>query len=121
MSDRIEVRGLVVRGIHGELPSERDRPQPFGIDLELDVDLSAAGASDRLEDTVDYGEVAVRAAGVVSSTRSHRLLESLAEGVARAVLDVDARIEAVTVVLRKLQPPLDLELADVGVRITRRR
>jgi len=119
--DRILVRGLRVQAIHGVLPVEQERPQPFSIDLELRVDLAAAASSDRLEDTVDYGRVAERAAAVVSAGPPRQLIESLAGAVAAAVLDVDRRVEEVTVTLRKLEPPLPLDLDDVGVRVTRRR
>lgn len=120
-SDRILVRGLRVMGIHGVLSSERERPQPFEIDLELSFDLAAAAASDQLTDTIDYGQVAERAASVVADGPSHRLLESLADAVAMAALDVDGRARSVTVTLRKLEPPLPLDVADVGVRLTRHR
>jgi dihydroneopterin aldolase len=118
--DRIQLRGLRVVGTHGVLPEEQDRAQPFEIDLDLTVDLAPAAGSDRLSDTVDYGGVATRAAGVVAG-RSFELLESLADAVAEATLASDARITAVTVHLRKLRPPLALDLGTVGVRITRRR
>ena len=118
--DRIQLRGLRVVGTHGVLPEEQDRAQPFEIDLDLTVDLAPAAGSDRLSDTVDYGEVATRAAGVVAG-RSFELLESLAGAVAEATLASDPRITAVTVHLRKLRPPLALDLGTVGVRITRRR
>ena len=118
--DRIQLRGLRVVGTHGVLPEEQGRAQPFEIDLDLAVDLALATGSDRLSDTVDYGGVATRAAGVVAG-RSFELLESLAGAVADAVLASDVRITAVTVHLRKLRPPLALDLGTVGVRITRRR
>jgi 7,8-dihydroneopterin aldolase/epimerase/oxygenase len=110
-----------VQGIHGVLPAEQERPQPFEIDLDLAVDLTAAAASDRLEDTVDYGRVAERASSIVDGGPPHQLIESLADAVANAVLEVDHRIEEVTVSVRKLEPPLPLDLSDVGVRMTRRR
>ena len=118
--DRIQLRGLRVLGTHGVLPEERDRAQPFEVDLELAVDLGPAEASDRLADTVDYGEVATAVAAVVSGA-SFGLLESLAGAVASAALARDPRITAVTVHLRKLRPPLAVDVADVGVRITRHR
>ncbi len=118
--DRIQLRGLRVVGTHGVLPEEQDRAQPFEIDLDLAVDLALAAGSDRLSDTVDYGAVATRAAEVVAG-RSFELLESLAGAVAEATLASDLRITAVTVHLRKLRPPLALDLGTVGVRITRRR
>ena len=55
--DRILVSGLREMGVHGVLAEEQERAQPFGVDLELLVDLAPAGASDALADTVDYGVV----------------------------------------------------------------
>ena len=117
--DRIQLRGLRVVGTHGVLAEEQARAQPFEIDLDLAVDLALAGGSDRLSDTVDYGAVAQLAAAVVAG-RSFELLESLAGAVAEAALASDLRITAVTVHLRKLRPPLALDIGTVGVRITRR-
>ena len=52
--DRIELRGLRVLGTHGLLAEERSRPQPFEVDLDVVADLSAAGESDDLRETIDY-------------------------------------------------------------------
>ena len=41
----ILVSGLEVLGTHGVLPEEQTRAQPFGVDLELEVDLRPAGAA----------------------------------------------------------------------------
>ncbi len=117
--DQIQLRALRVVGTHGVLPEEKARAQPFEIDLDLAVDLALAGASDRLSDTVDYGEVAQLASAVVAGT-SFELLEALAAAVAEAALASDLRITAVTVHLRKLRPPLAHDIGTVGVRITRR-
>ncbi len=119
--DRIELRGIRVVGTHGVLPEERTRAQPFEIDLDLAVDLTPAGASDRLSDTVDYGAVAGVVTATVAGPRSYGLLEGLAGQVARAVLAVDSRISGVTVTLRKLRPPLPMDIASVGVRVARDR
>jgi 7,8-dihydroneopterin aldolase/epimerase/oxygenase len=119
--DAIVLRGLRVVGTHGVLPEEKRRAQPFEVDLELHVDLAPAGDSDRLEDTVDYAGVADAAAAVVAGPPSYDLLEALAGAVASAALASDPRVTAVTVDLRKLQPPLALDIATVGVRVTRPR
>jgi dihydroneopterin aldolase len=103
------------------LPQERNRPQPFEVDLDLSVDLAEAGATDRLADTVDYGDIAETVVGIVAGSPSYQLLEALAGAIAAATLARDGRIDAVSVSLRKLQPPLDVDIATVGVRITRRR
>jgi len=60
-------------------------------------------------------------AATVSGPRSFALLEALAWHVADAVLDVDHRIAGVTVALRKLRPPLAVDIDTVGVRVVRRR
>lgn len=93
--------------------------QPFELDLDLVTDLRPASRSDQLADTVDYGAVLQRVAAVVGQ-ESYALLEALAEAIAGVVLS-DSRVEEVTVTLRKLRPPIPLDLESVGVRITRRR
>jgi dihydroneopterin aldolase len=115
--DRIVISGIRELGIHGVLPEEQTRPQPFEVDVELLVDLAAAGESDALDDTVDYGAVTAAVARVVSSER-HHLLERLATRIARVCRE-DARVKGVVVEVRKMQPPVAADVAFVGVRIER--
>jgi 7,8-dihydroneopterin aldolase/epimerase/oxygenase len=119
-ADRIELRGLRLAGLVGVLPEERERAQPIELDLDVVVPLAAAGASDDLADTVDYGRVCAVVESVVG-TGHVALLEHLAERVAAEVLAVDDRIEAVAVGVRKLRPPVPQLLDTSGVRITRGR
>lgn len=118
--DRIELRGLRVVAICGALPEERERAQPLEVDLDVEADLSAAGRSDRLDDTIDYGALCDVVEAVVEGAEAV-LLEHLAEEVADAILAVDDRVLAVTVSVRKLRPPLPHALATSGVRIRRAR
>jgi dihydroneopterin aldolase len=120
VADAVVLRGLRVVGTHGVLAEEQTRAQPFEVDLELSVDLTAAAASDALDDTVDYGAVASVAAGVVANER-FALLERLAGRIADAVLGLDSRIAAVEVTVTKLRPPVPVDLASAAVRLTRRR
>ncbi len=115
--DRIELRGLRALGTHGVLVEEQGRAQPFEVDLDVEADLRAAGRSDRLADTIDYGELAERVAAVISGER-HALLERLAERIAETALQ-DRRVTSVTVTLRKVRPPVPLDLASAGVRVVR--
>jgi dihydroneopterin aldolase len=117
-ADRIELRGLRLVGICGALPEERDRPQPLEVDLDVEADLSVAGASDALGDTVDYGALCDVVARVVGGG-APQLLEHLASEIAAAVLGADQAVVAVTVAVRKLRPPVPQELATSGVRIRR--
>lgn len=118
--DLIELRGLRVAGIVGVLDHERTQAQPLEVDLDLALDLSAAGASDDLADTVDYGAVCAVAEQVIATT-AFALLEALAAQMAERVLGVDARIDSVTVSVRKLRPPVAQQLETSGVRVTRSR
>lgn len=118
MADRIQLRGLRVVGIHGVLPEERARAQPFEVDLDVAADLSVAGHSDDLADTLDYAALTELVARVVSTER-HALLERLAERIAEEVRAADDRVASVTVTVRKLRPPVPFDLASAGVRITR--
>lgn len=94
--------------------------QPLEVDLDVELDLAVAGASDALVDTVDYGALCDVVESVV--TAGHvTLLEHLADRIAEAVLAADERIAATTVRVRKLRPPVAQDLATSGVRITRTR
>jgi dihydroneopterin aldolase len=118
-ADRIELRGLRVLGIHGLLPEEQVRPQPFEVDIDLVVNLSLAGSSDNVSDTVDYASVA-DAVRVIVEREHYGLMEALASRLADALLGLGP-VEEVEVGLRKLRPPVAADLASAGVRIRRPR
>lgn len=119
MTDRIELRGIEVQARHGVLEHEKIEPQPFVVDLLVYVDLSKPGTSDDLEDTVDYGRLAQEAHDLVSN-ESHQLIERVAEGIARKVLQ-DPKIERVVVTVHKPQAPIPVEFQDVAVIVDRSR
>jgi dihydroneopterin aldolase len=118
--DAIELRGLRLAGIVGVLAHEQAQAQPLEVDLDLRLDLAAAGSSDALADTADYGAVCDVVEQVVTTT-SYALLEALAEHLARDVLAADPRIDEVVVAVRKLRPPVAQQLSTSGVRIHRSR
>jgi dihydroneopterin aldolase len=109
-----------VLGTHGALPEERERAQPFEVDLDVEADLAVAGRSDALADTIDYSAVAAAAAGVMAGEHAE-LLERLAQRIADAVLTSAAAATAVTVTVRKLHPPVPFDLASAAVTVTRSR
>lgn len=118
-TDRIELRGLVVSGICGALPEERQRRQPIEVDLDVVADLTAAGTSDDLADTLDYGAMAEAVERVIAEEH-FTLLERLAQRLAEVVL-ADPRALEVTVAVRKQRPPVPQVMATSGVRLTRGR
>lgn len=119
MSDRIELRGLRVRGRHGALAHEAERGQVFVVDCALELDLSAAEASDDLAVTVDYGALSSQLAAVVRNTR-YDLLEALAGHLARTAL-AHERVEAVTVRVAKPHAPVTEDLVEAAVTVRRAR
>jgi 7,8-dihydroneopterin aldolase/epimerase/oxygenase len=118
--DRIELRALRVVGTHGVLAEERERAQPFEVDLDLYADLAAAGQSDNLEDTIDYGLLCQAVADTVAGEHAD-LLEHLAQRVADAALGAaGSRALGVTVTVRKVRPPVPVDLGSSAVTVHRR-
>lgn len=117
--DRIELRGLRIRGHHGVFDHERRDGQDFVVDITVWMDLAPAAASDDLADTLHYGELAQRAAEIVGGEPCD-LIETVAGRIAADVL-TDARVREVEVVLHKPQAPIPLDFADVAVVARRTR
>ena len=115
--DRILISGIRELGVHGVLPEEQLRPQPFEIDIELLFDAAAAGETDALEDTVDYSDVCDAVSRVVSSER-YQLLERLASRIVE-VCRADPRVLGAVVEVRKVHPPVRALVDYVAVRVER--
>jgi len=111
----VEIRDLRVFGHHGVHEEERERGQEFLFDVELEV--GERGTSDRLEDAVDYVEVA-RVVQAVSDAGQYALLEALASAVADELERLFSP-ERVRMRIRKPEVrPAGLE-GTVGVTVTR--
>ncbi|MGH8973149.1 MAG: dihydroneopterin aldolase [Acidimicrobiia bacterium] len=116
-ADAIVLTGIRALGAHGVLPEEQARPQPFEVDLELRLDLTAAGRSDTLSDTIDYDALTAQVVGIVEKGGC-QLLEALATRIAEAA-KTDPRVQSVMVTVRKLRPPVPVAVDHVAVRIER--
>lgn len=119
MTDRIELRGLRVRGNHGVFDHERRDGQDFVVDITVWIDLAAAADSDDLADTYDYGVLARRAADIIAGP-ARNLIETVAAAIADEVM-ADQRVHAVEVSVHKPQAPIPLTFADVAVIARRSR
>jgi dihydroneopterin aldolase len=97
--DSIELRGIRVFGRHGANPGEKDVPQPFDIDVWLEIDLSAARRSDALADTVNY-DALHRAIVAIVRDRSYDLLERLGQAMLDEIL-ADPRVTQASVQIGK--------------------
>ena len=119
MADRIELRGLTVRGNHGVFDHERRDGQDFVIDVTVWIDLDAAAATDDLTDTLDYGTLAQRAAAIVAGP-PRNLIETVSAEIAEDVM-TDERVHAVEVVVHTPSAPIPLTFSDVAVVARRSR
>ncbi len=117
--DRITLTGIEVVAHHGALPHEREHGQRFVVDAVLEVDLAHAARSDDLADTVDYGGLAQRIAGLAAGEPVD-LIEALAGRIADACLE-DGRITAVEVTVHKPSAPVGVVARDVAVTLRRER
>ncbi len=117
--DKIIIKGLRVYAYHGVKPEEQEKGQPFELDVTLSVDLSAAGATDDLERTVNYSKVTRRVIAVMQSEKN-ALIERAATRVAETIL-AEFPVEEVTVLLKKPRAPVAADFDYMAVEITRRR
>jgi dihydroneopterin aldolase len=120
MNDRIFIHGLSLHAYHGVMAHEAKVGQTFTVDLELDIDLSAAARSDKVVDTVSYDKVVTCASEAFSAQR-FRLIEAAAGRVAEAVLANFPRVQAVTVTIHKPHAPIAATFSDVAVKLMRTR
>lgn len=115
MPDRITIKNLLLRGILGIKPEEREKLQDILINLELVTDLQAAGQSDAIDDALNYRSVTKDVITLVEESAFHTV-EKLATEIARLAV-TRYPVEAITVQVEK---PGALRFAEsVGVVLTR--
>ena len=117
--DRIFIKGLEVYAYHGVREKEKREGQQFVIDAGLFLDLSAAGKSDDLSDTVNYSEVCGFIHDYVSETR-YDLIEALGEHLAEELLLKYEKLCEVSVTVHKPDAPVKFPVGDLSVDITRK-
>jgi dihydroneopterin aldolase/2-amino-4-hydroxy-6-hydroxymethyldihydropteridine diphosphokinase len=115
--DRLTLTGLRVFAHHGVFEHERENGQPFVVDVVIHLDLSTAGSSDDLGETIHYGLLAEDIARAVERDPVD-LIETLAERVALVVLGHRAA-RLVDVTVHKPEAPISVEFGDVTVAIQR--
>lgn len=118
MSDFIRLKDITIFGFYGVSPQEREVGQKIQIDLDLYADLSAACASDSLQDTINYESVYTSVMEVVGAGKRYRLLETLGEEICDVVIRTYP-VERVKIRLRKLNLPFPNNLSNIEIRLTR--
>lgn len=118
--DSIRLLGMTFHTIVGDLPHERELPQPIEVDVEVETDVRPTAETDDLADGLDYRAVYRAVAGIASGepATAPRLIETLAERIAAKVLAID-RVEGVIVRVRKPRAALAGPVDEVEVEISR--
>jgi 7,8-dihydroneopterin aldolase/epimerase/oxygenase len=113
----IEITGLSLFTHVGVTAAEREVGQRLLLDLRLEVLDCDATVTDRIEDTIDYGEVC-DTANLVAQQRTYKTLERLCAAIADRLIDrYGARI--VWVKAAKPEPPLPFNVSEVSVEVWR--
>jgi len=115
--DRIVIRGIEFHGAHGVSEEEQAVGHRYAVDIEVITDLSVAGRTDSLEDTINYAAI-VQLATTIGTTMRFRLMEALAQRIADAVLEQFGP-DAVHVRVKKLLPPVKGVVEYAAVEICR--
>lgn len=118
--DKIYLNQLAFYGYHGVFEEEKKLGQRFIVDLVLYIDLSKAGRTDHLNDTINYGEVYERVKEIVEG-QSFKLVESVAERIANVLLTSFLLLQECTVKVIKPDPPIAGHYQSVAVELTRSR
>jgi 7,8-dihydroneopterin aldolase/epimerase/oxygenase len=113
----VELRGLSIYTHHGVTEAERELGQRLELDISFDVPDCDAVLTDRVEDTIDYGEVADLVA-LAATERSYRTLERLGHVIAERLMERYS-CESVRVRAAKPEPPLPLAIEEVAVEVVR--
>ncbi len=118
-SVEVELQGLSIYTHHGVSDAEQEIGQRLVIDVSFDVPDCDAVLTDRIEDTIDYAEVADIVALAVTE-RNYRTLERLSSVVAERLMDRFGS-DQVRVRAAKPEPPIPLAIEEVAVEVVRAR
>lgn len=114
--DKIFIKGMKVFGYHGTRPEEQANGQDFIIDVEMSLDLKKAGHSDDIKDTVDCYQIYAMTKNIVKNN-IFRLIERLADNIAREILSKNNNVEEVKVRIMKPDAPLTGEFESIGAEL----
>lgn len=120
MTDKIILDGIEVTGRHGCSEEELLHEQLFSVDAELYLDLSRAGKSDNINDTIDYVQVIGDIKKIVGG-KSRTLMEAVAQEIAETLLKKYFRLNGVKIILTKVNPPIPDIFSGAAVQIVRSR
>jgi len=118
MRDEIRIEGLQIYAHHGVFAGENEVGQTFVVNAVLYTDTSKAGKTDQLEHSTHYGEVCHLIKKVLTEN-TYKLIEKVAEEVAREILRQYPLIIGIDLEVKKPQAPIGLPFESVSVKIHR--
>jgi dihydroneopterin aldolase len=113
----VEIVGLSLYTHHGVSAAEREVGQRLLLDVRFEVGEPDALITDRVEDTVDYGEVC-QVIALIAQQRSYKTLERLCAVIAERLAS-QFGAEMITVKASKPEPPIPLPVEEVSVEVWR--
>jgi dihydroneopterin aldolase len=118
-NDIIRLKNMIFYAHHGFYEAERELGQKFEIDIEVEGDLAQGSQEDELRKTIDYQKI-YKIAKETFENYKFKLIETLAERIARKVLDLEGII-SVLIRVRKPHVPMNGLLDYVEVEIQRKK
>ena len=116
--DRIKIQNLEVFGHHGVFSEETKLGQKFLVNATMYTNTRAAGYSDDLEKSINYGEVCHFITDYMQN-HTFKLIEAVAEHMSQAMLMEYPLLQKLDLEIRKPWAPIGLPLENVSVEISR--
>lgn len=112
----IHLKGLKIYAFHGVFAQENKIGAEYTINIRLKTDFSQAAQTDKLENTINYGEVF----DVIKSEMSipSKLLEHVVYRIAEKLFNEFLSVEEVHIELYKQNPPMGAECMHTGIEVT---
>lgn len=118
--DKISLTNCRFYGYHGAFKEEQTLGQIFAVDCDLQVDLTVASQSDKLDDTVHYGLVFERIKALVEGP-PFQLIERLAGAICEDLFAHFPQIEGIRCTIYKENPPIAGHYDSVSITLDRSR
>ncbi len=118
--DDIRIKNAVFYAYHGVMVDEQNLGGKFEVDVDMYADLTPAEETDSLKRTVDYERVYKFVRETVL-TKKYHLIESLANTIARGIIQEFASVQNVVVRIRKPHPPVKGVVDHIEVEVARQR
>ena len=109
---KIKINEMKLFGYHGLYDVEKENGQDFVINIAVELDYQAE-SYDSIDSAVDYVEIAKIAKEIFNNDR-YNLIETLAVEISNSIME-NNKIDATTVSIKKVSPPIDLDLESVEV------